>query len=194
MRLVNSAFSSDIKDREIIVPGKALGLAVKSIENSESTVSFSDTHTMFSFGNVRILSRMIEEKYPNYESVIPLDNEKTLVVDKNQLLSSVRRTALYASSTTHQVRFTVKKNSVTISAEDIDFGSEAKETLKCEYSAEPMEIGFNSAYVIDILSHIDTEEVLFLISSPTRASIVKPAIQRDGEMLLMLVMPVRLNA
>jgi len=92
------------------------------------------------------------------------------------------------------VRFSVKKGTLTISAEDIDFGSEARETCACEYSDEPLEIGFNSTYIIDVLSHIDTEEAIFHFSTPTRAAIVQPVTQRDGENLLMLVMPVRLNS
>ncbi len=194
VKFENTKFASGKMERDVIIPAKALNLVLKSIEGKETSVSFNETHAMFSSGSTTLISRLIEEKYPNYESVIPLDNDKKLVVDKNQLLSSARRTALYASSTTHQVRFAVKKNSVTVSAEDIDFGSEAKETLKGEYSDDPMEVGFNSAYIIDILSHVDTEEVLFLFSSPTRASIVKPVTQREGESVLMLVMPVRLNA
>ena len=193
VRFINSKFISDKFERDIIIPGRALGLVLKSANDVDSSISFNDNHTMFSFGDTILISRMIEEKYPNYESVIPLDNEKTLIVDKNQLLSSVRRTALYASSTTHQVRFSMKKGSLTVSAEDIDFGSEARETLSCDYSSEPMEIGFNSAYVIDVLSHVDTDEVIFKFSSATRACIIQPATQREGENLLMLIMPVRLN-
>jgi len=86
------------------------------------------------------------------------------------------------------------KNGVTVSAEDADFGNEAKETLDCEYSAESMDIGFNANYVVDVLSHLDMEEIVFEFSTPTRAGIVHPAKQRDGEDLLMLIMPVRLNA
>ena len=194
VRLVNSELSSAKVQRDIIVPAKALNLAAKSFDGSESNISFSDTHIMFSLGIVTLISRIIEEKYPNYESVIPVDNEKKLVVDKNQLIASVRRTALYASSTTHQVRFSLKKGSLTVSAEDIDFGSEAKETLSCDYSSEAMDIGFNANYIVDILSHVDTDEVVMMLSSPTRASIVKPTTQRNGENLLMLVMPVRLNS
>ena len=179
--------------REMIIPAKALTLVLKGITGTNSAVEISQTHAKFSLGESTLVTRLIEEKYPNYETVIPLDNTKKLVVDKQQLLDSVRRTSLYASSTTHQVRFGLKKNSVTVSAEDIDFGSEARETLECEYSSDPMDIGFNSAYVADVLNHIDTEEVVFLFSTPTRASIVQPVTQRDGEDLLMLVMPVRLN-
>ena len=193
VRVINSSFSSGIGDREVIVPAKALNLVLKSFDDAESSVSFSENHAMFTTGTTRLVSRMIEEKFPNYESVIPLDNEKELLVDKNQLLASVRRTALYASSTTHQVRFALKKGSLAVSAEDIDFGSEARETLACEYSADPMEIGFNSAYMLDMLSHIDTDEVQLMLSSPTRASILKPTKQKEGENLMMLVMPVRLN-
>ena len=193
VRFVNTSLSSSKVERDVIIPAKAMSLVLKSFKDAESTISFNETHAMFSLGSVTLISRMIEEKYPNYESVIPVDNDKKLIVDRNQLLNSVRRTALYASSTTHQVRFSLKKGSLTVSAEDIDFGSEAKETLTCEYSSDPMEIGFNASYIMDILSHIDTNEVLMMLSSATRASIVKPTDQQAGENLLMLVMPVRLN-
>jgi DNA polymerase-3 subunit beta len=96
--------------------------------------------------------------------------------------------------TTHQVRLGVEKGAVTVSAEDVDFGSEAREKLPCEYGGDPLEIGFNSTYIIDILSHVDTEDVVFLFSTPTRAAIVQPSQQNEGEDLVMLVMPVRLSA
>ncbi|MBI1803341.1 MAG: DNA polymerase III subunit beta [Ignavibacteria bacterium] len=193
VRITKSDFASGI-EQDVIVPAKALNIVAKSVMEGESIFSFNENNAMLSFNNTALISRMIEEKYPNYESVIPLDNEKKLTVDKNQLLASVRRTSLYASSTNHQVRFSLKKGSLTVSAEDIDFGSEARETLTCEYSSEPMEIGFNSTYIVDILSHLDTDEVTFALSLPTRACTVQPSEQRNGESLLMLVMPVRLNS
>lgn len=193
VRLIDSNIKSFNLERDIVIPFKALNLALKSASDTKTNLSLNENHIMFSFGDSVLISRLIEEKYPNYESVIPPDNEKNLIVDKNQFLSAIRRISIYASTTTHQVRFSIKKGSVTVSAEDIDIGSEARETLTCEYEADPMEIGFNSAYIIDILSHIDTEEVIFKFSTPTRASIVQPFTQREGENLLMLVMPVRLN-
>jgi DNA polymerase III subunit beta len=193
VRVINSSFTSSVGEREVVIPAKALNLVLKSSDDSQSSVSFNENHALFSMGTTRLISRMIEEKFPNYESVIPLENNKELLVDKNLLLSSVRRTALYASSTTHQVRFSLKKGSLTVSAEDIDFGSEARETLPCEYSSEAMEIGFNSSYMIDMLSHVDTDQVQLMFSSPTRASILRPVTQREGENVLMLVMPVRLS-
>jgi DNA polymerase-3 subunit beta len=192
VRVINSGYSGNV-NREIILPAKAMNLAVKFLDGAECAISFSETHARFSVGETTLVSRIIEEKYPNYESVLPLDNDKKLTVGRNQLLDSVRRTSLYASVTTHQVRFSLKKNSLTVSAEDIDFGADAKETLKCEYTSDAMEIGFNSAYVIDILAHLDSDEVEFMLSSSSRAAIVKASEQKKDEDILMLVMPVRLN-
>lgn len=194
VRLINTAISSNKMERDVIIPAKALNLVLKSFDNAQCSVSFNETHVRFTLGNISLTSRMIEEKYPNYESVIPADNDKKLIIDKNQLLASVRRTALYASSTTHQVRLILKKGNVTVSAEDIDFGSEANETISCDYTSDSMDIGFNSAYIIDVLSHIDTDEAVLMFSSPTRATIIKPTAEPEGENLLMLVMPVRLNS
>ncbi len=194
VRMTDTAFRSPKLEREIIIPAKALNVISKSLEENANTLSIDTSYIKFNFGSTVVISRLIEEKYPNYEAVIPTDNEKIMTVEKNALLTAVRRIALYASTTTHQVRFTMKKNTVVISAEDVDFGSEANESIACQYTAEPMEIGFNASYIIDILSHVESDEVALSLSSPTRAGIVKPAQQKEGEDLLMLVMPVRLNA
>ncbi len=193
VKCINTGITSST-ERDIVIPAKALTIVAKSAPDSDSNLMFDDHHIMVNFGNSTLVARIIEDKYPNYESVIPGDNNKKLIVDKQQLLASVRRTAIYASTTNHQVRFSLKKGSMSVSAEDIDFGSEARETIPCDYSSEAMEIGFNSAYVIDILSHIDTDEVRFELSTPTRAATIQPVTQREGEDLLMLVMPVRLNS
>ncbi len=193
VRIASSAISSAKIERDVIIPAKALNILAKSLEEKSSSISIDESQAVFNFGSTVLISRLIAEKYPNYESVIPNDNDKQLLVNKNELLQSVRRIALYASSTTHQIRFSLKKNSLTLSSEDIDFGSEASENLTCDYSAEGMDIGFNANYVVDMLSHLDMDEVIFLFSTPTRAGIVKPAKQKEGEDLLMLVMPVRLN-
>ena len=178
---------------DIIVPSKALNLLNKSLEGSTATVSMSDTHLRVDFESTVLTSRLIDETYPNYESVIPAENDKELVINREELISSIRRVALYASATTHQVRFQLDKNSVQISAQDVDFGGEARETIACEYGHDELEIGFNSTYVIDVLSHLESEKVSFKFSSPTRAAIVSPLPSKEDEHIIMLVMPVRLN-
>jgi DNA polymerase-3 subunit beta len=196
-RLVRINFAGPAKSKikkDLIIPAKALSLLARSVEEGDNTISVDSSHVQFSFGTTTLTSRLIEETYPNYESVIPMDNDKKLTVGRDLLLASVRRVALYSSSTTHQVRFSVKKNEMKITAEDVDFGGEAREKINCSYSSEEVEIGFNATYLIDILSHIDTPEVVFNFSSSVRAAIITPAVQREHEDVLMLVMPMRLNA
>lgn len=180
--------------KDLIIPAKALTLLARSAEEGDNTMSVDLTHVQFSLGNTTLTSRLIEEAYPNYESVIPLDNDKKLTVSRDLLLASVRRVALYSSSTTHQVRFSIKKNEMKVAAEDVDFGGEAREKISCSYSGEELEIGFNATYVVDILSHIDSPDVTFNFSSSVRAAIITPGVQRENEDVLMLVMPMRLNA
>ncbi|MBM4159687.1 MAG: DNA polymerase III subunit beta [Ignavibacteria bacterium] len=194
VRIHYTGFKHSKLKREIIIPAKALSLVGRSVEEGENTLAIDSSHVQFSFGATTLTSRVIEESYPNYESVIPLDNDKTLTVSRDLILASVRRVALYSSTTTHQVRCSMKKNELKIMAEDVDFGGEAKEKIPCDYAGEELEIGFNATYLVDILSHIDTDEVQFKLGSPVRAAIITPAKQKANEDLLMLVMPMRLNA
>lgn len=179
--------------RDIIIPAKALALIGRSLEAGESKISINDTHIRFAFDSTELISRLIDETYPNYESVIPSDNDKIMTVNREAILSTIRRVALYASATTHQIRFSVRDATLTLSAQDIDFGGEAKEKIPCEYAGEDLEIGFNATYVMDILGHLDAEQVQFKFSSPTRAGLIAPASPDDGDDVIMLVMPVRLS-
>jgi DNA polymerase-3 subunit beta len=179
--------------RDIIVPAKALSLVGRSVETGNVGITVSDTHIMFTFDKSVLISRLIDEVYPNYESVIPRDNDKIMTVKREGLLSSMRRVSLYASASTHQVRFDIKKESLTITAQDIDFGGEAREKVACTYGGEDLEIGFNSTYMVDILSHLESEDISFAFGTPTRAGIVTPVGESDGEHVIMLVMPVRLS-
>lgn len=176
-----------------IVPEKALNQVLKSIHSDASSISVSDSHVIFEHGDTVVISRLINEQYPNYESVIPKDNDKTLFIDRETLLSTVKRVSVFSSTTTRQIRLQLGENSVVLRAEDLDLSSEAKESLSCDYDGETMEIGFNARYLGDVLSNIDHEQVRFEFSTPNRAGIVKPATEEEGRSLLMLVMPVMLN-
>jgi DNA polymerase-3 subunit beta len=178
--------------KDVVIPAKALLILGKSIDEGETTISISDTHVKFTFGQSFLVSRLIDESYPNYETVIPAENDKQMTVKRDDMISSIRRVALYASATTHQIRFDIAKSALQVTAQDIDFGGEAKETIPCTFTGETLEIGFNSAYLIDILSHLETEQVAFRFSTPTRAGIVSP-VGGDSNSVLMLVMPVRLS-
>lgn len=178
---------------EFIVPEKAMSLAGKVVTDEHCTIMVDEGYVGFDFGNSRILARLIDEAYPNYEAVIPLENEKRMVVNRDAMLSAVKRVGLYSSSMTNQIRLSLDEDRVEVSAEDIERSSEAHETVRCDYNSEPMVIGFNSVYLTEVLSHVDAEEAVFEFSSPNRAGVVTPEEQADDEHMLMLIMPVMLN-
>ena len=178
---------------DFVVPEKALNLTAKVAGDEACTIRVGGGYVGFDFGDAQVMGRMIDEQYPNYEAVIPVENDKRLTVSGDALLAAVRRVALYSSSMTHQIRLKMEPNQLTISAEDIERASEAKERVLCEYDGPEMEIGFNSVYLTEVLSNVDAEDVQFEFSSPNRAGVVTPAAQADGEDMLMLIMPVMLN-
>ncbi|ACY46911.1 DNA polymerase III subunit beta [Rhodothermus marinus] len=180
---------------EFIVPEKATSLVAKLAAQLDGTctIRVDERHVAFEMGPVRIISRLIDEVYPNYEAVIPVENDRRLVVDRDAFLSAVKRVGLYASSTTNQVRLTLEPDHVEIAAEDIERASEAYERVPCAYDGEPMVIGFNAGYLTEVLGNVDSDEVVLEFSSPNRAGVVMPHEQAEGEDLLMLIMPVMLN-
>jgi DNA polymerase III subunit beta len=181
------------KNEQYIIPERAISVLSKLLPESEVQIYLSKTHISFQMGDLEFITRLIGEKYPAYGSVIPLENENILKIKTPDLASSVKRMLLFSSSNSKQVKFTLKKDNLEVSAEDIDRGSNAVENILCDYKGEPMEIGFNTAYVNDVLSHVNNEEVIFKLHSPTKACIVEPSKIKDTEDLLLLLMPVRLN-
>lgn len=189
----HSGLTSD--DRlSFIIPEKALNLVLKALDEKECELAVSDDHVRFKSGNTLVISRLINEQYPNYESVIPRENDKNLIISKDQMLATVRRVSIFSSTTTRQIRLELSTDKLTIRAEDLDMSSEAKETISCDYGHDSMEIGFNAKYLADVLSNVDGDDVLFEFSSPNRAGIVKPSESKENEEVLMLVMPVMLNS
>ena len=179
---------------DFIVPEKATKLAGRVVEDGEiCTVRVDESHVSFEFDNSRVLARLIDETYPNYQSVIPDGNDRHLVVNREDMLNAVKRVGLYSSSMTNQIRLDVTADTVTISAEDVERSSEAEETIHCDYDSEAMEIGFNSEYLTEVLSNVECDEVVFELSSPNRAGIVLPREDAEDEDILMLIMPVMLN-
>jgi len=148
----------------------------------------------FAIGNINLICRLVEGKYPNYDAVIPKENPNVLTIDRALLLSSVKRVSIFANKTTHQVKLKLAGSSLNISAEDLDFANKADERLTCSYSGQDMEIGFNSKFLMEMLNNIDCDEVSIEMSEPNRAGIILPGHKSDeNEDMLMLVMPVMLN-
>ena len=184
------------KSADFIMPKKPLNLLknILSSMDDQVNIEYNDTNAAFKFDNISLVCRLIDGKYPNYEAVIPKENPNVLSISRTALLGSIKRVSIFSSKTTHQVRLKMSGSELQISAEDADFNNEANERLTCQYEGEDMSIGFNSRFLIEMLSNLDTEEVNIAMSAPNRAGILLPeGNSQDGEDILMLVMPVMLN-
>ena len=158
-------------------------------------IEFNKTNASYVFGDYVLICRLLEGRYPNYEAVIPKNNPNQLTIDRQTFLSAIRRVAVFSSKATHQVRFRIAGQELTLTAEDIDYYNEAKERLTCSYQGDDMEIGFNSRFLQEMLANFDSEMVKIEMSAPNRAGIIIPSEnENEAEDLLMLLMPVMLNA
>ncbi len=181
---------------EFIMPKKPLNLLKGILAGSEENVviEYNDSNAKFSFENTELICRLIDGKYPNYEAVIPKENPNKLSISRNQFLSSVKRVSIFSNKTTHQIRLKIAGAELNISAEDIDYSNKAEERLTCSYQGDDLQIGFNSRFLVEMLSNLSSEEVSLEMSLPNRAGILTPADGLDeGENITMLVMPVMLN-
>lgn len=189
---------TDIKsgeDNELIISKKSVNI-LKNVLGKDDTairVEYNYKNAFFTVNNIHVICRLIEGKYPNYEAVIPKENPNVLVFDRLMMINVLKRISVFASQSTHQVRFKIAGQELILSAEDMDYSNEAKERMSCSYNGVDMEIGFNSKFMIEMLSNIDTEEVKLAMSTSNRAGIMSPiGSDDDGADLLMLLMPVML--
>lgn len=185
------------KDNSIIIAKKPLNqlkniLATKPEE--KVLVEYNKINVSFTTANTELTCRLIDGKYPNYDAVIPKDNPNQLSVDRTSFISSLRRVSVLSDKTTHKVKLTLSGNSMVLDSEDIDISSEASERLACTYNGDDMEIGYNSKFLLDMLTNLDCEEVKLSMSTPNRAGVITPVPQKEGEDILMLVMPVMINS
>jgi len=180
-----------------IVPKKPINQLkgiLTTLADEPVRIEFNKTNASFVFGDYQLICRLIEGRYPNYDAVIPKQNPNHLILDRQIFLSAIRRVAVFSSKATHQVRFRIVGQELTLTAEDIDFYNEAKERLSCSYEGDDIEIGFNSRFLQEMLSNFDSESVKLDMSAPNRAGIITPVEnENEAEDLLMLLMPVMLN-
>lgn len=183
------------KASSFIMPKKPLNLLKGILDSSEEMVKvqYNNMNAYFEFNNIQLICRLIDGTYPNYEAVIPKENNNILTIDRKSLLASVKRVSIFSNKTTHQVRLKISGSELNISAEDLDYSNEAKERLTCQYTGEDIEIGFNSRFLVEMLNNLTSEQVLLKLSEPNRAGLLIPEGGDENEEVLMLVMPVMLN-
>ena len=162
-------------------------------EAGEIKITFDDRNATFEMPNHRMICRLIEGRYPNYNSVIPQNNPFKITIDRTALLSALRRVSVFSSQSSSLIKLRMNNNELLISAQDIDFSTSAEEKLICSYEGNAMSIGFKATFLMDILSNISGQEVVIEVSDPSRAGVLVPAEQVEAEELLMLLMPMMLN-
>ena len=184
------------KAESLIVPKKPLNLLKSAMpdNNDELTVSFNNNHLFVKHGTTQLSCRLIDARFPDYKVVIPADNPYKLVVNKNDFQSALRRVSIFSNKSTNQVVLNISGSELQLAAQDVDFSFEGNERMKCQYNGEDLQIAFNAKFLIEMLHATDSDEVTVELSTPTKAGIIKPSEQEDGEELLMLVMPLMLNA
>ena len=178
-----------------ILPKKPASLlkALLSKDGGDITIRFDERNAHINYGDGEIICRLIEGRYPNYNSVIPQSNPNQLTVDRTALLSALRRVQPFANDSSNLIRFHVEGGTLQLDAEDYDFSKTATERMACEYTGQPMSIGFKGSSFIEILGNFDCQEVIIQLADPSRAGLVLPSEQPENQDVLMLMMPMLIN-
>ncbi len=185
------------ENASFILPKKPAGLLKNVLPKEENNVvmEFDDKNAFFTMTDYRLVCRLVEGNYPAYNSVIPVNNPNKLTIDRTEFLNTLRRVSVYSNQASNLVKLQLTGNQITVSAQDLDFSISAYERLNCQYEGEEIEIGFKSTFLIEILSNLSSNDVLMELSDPTRAGILLPAeVENEGEDILMLLMPMMINA
>lgn len=178
-----------------ILPKKPATLlkGVLGKQGGDVVIRYDDRNAEVVYEEGMLICRLIEGRYPNYNSVIPQGNPNQLTVDRQQLLAALRRVQPFSNDSSNLIRFHVENGTLQLDAEDYDFSKTATEHMSCDYNGMPMSIGFKGSSFIEILSNFDCEQVLIQLADPSRAGLVVPSEQPEGQDVLMLMMPMLLN-
>ncbi|MDR3217757.1 MAG: DNA polymerase III subunit beta [Dysgonamonadaceae bacterium] len=178
-----------------ILPKKPANLlkTVLPKESGRVTIGFDDNNAYISMEHIVIISRLIEGRYPNYNSVIPKENPYRVTIDRVLCLNALKRVSVFSNPSSSLIKLQVSENSIFISAQDIDFSTSAEETVACIYDGDPISIGFKGTFLIEIMNNIPSAEVVFELADPSRAGLILPSENEQDEDLLMLLMPMMLN-
>jgi DNA polymerase-3 subunit beta len=180
-----------------ILPKKPASLLKNILPREEGpvTVEFDDKNAFFILSNYKVVCRLVEGNYPNYNSVIPKNNPRKITIDRVEFYNTLKRVSVFSNQASNLVKLQLKGNQVLVSAQDIDFSISAYERIKCQYEGEEIEIGFKSVFLLEILSNIGSQDVMIELADPTRAGLFLPVISdNESEDLLMLLMPMMINA
>ena len=189
----NNVHAIDYKG-SVVVPIKFLKLLNNQInEDSQISMIIGDNHIEIEIPNGKIISRIIKDSYPDYNGVIPKDNTKTLIIDKNSFTEAIKRVSIFSNKSSKQVALNISENNLIITTEDSENITSGKETLDCNYDGDPMTIGYNALYLKEVLQHQNSTEIKILLNTPLNAGLFLPMEQKNNENKTTLLMPIRLN-
>ncbi|MBE9469522.1 MAG: DNA polymerase III subunit beta [Bacteroidetes bacterium] len=180
-----------------ILPKKPASLLKNIIPKDEQLVKieFDEKNAFFEFADYKLVCRLVEGNYPNYQTVIPTDNPNKLTIDRVAFYNTLKRVSVFSNQASNLVKLDITANQLTVSAQDIDFSISAVERINCQYEGEGMQIGFKSVFLVEILSNLSASDVILELSDPSRAGILLPVDkENEDEDVLMLLMPMMINA
>ena len=192
----NKSFSVVSSEKAAFILPKKPATLLKNLlpkEQGDVVINFDDSNVLFTLENYQMNCRLIEGRYPNYNSVIPQNNPHKAIVDRTTFISALRRVSVFSSQASSLIKLSLKENAIVISAQDMDFSTSAEETLACQYDGKPMSIGFKSSFLIEILNNMTAQNVIIELADPSRAGVIVPEEQEENEDILMLLMPMMLN-
>ncbi len=162
-------------------------------ESGDVEIKFDEKNAYFELNNYTMVCRQVEGRYPNYNGVIPQNNPFKIHVDRLTLLNTLKRVSVFSNQASNLIKLDITANQIHVSAQDIDFSISAEEFITCNYEGEPIKIGFKSTFLIEMLSNVDSTEVILELADPSRAGVLLPFENEEGEEILMLLMPMLLN-
>ena len=194
--LRNKIFTVQIEQPASFILPKKPATLLKNLlqkDGGDVEIRFDERNAQISFSDGQIICRLIEGRYPNYNSVIPQGNPNILTIDRIGLLSALRRVQPFANDSSNLIRFHVENGILQLDAEDFDFSKTATERMSCDYNGNTMSIGFKGSSFIEILSNFECQEVIIKLADPSRAGLVLPSEQPENQDVLMLMMPMLIN-
>jgi DNA polymerase-3 subunit beta len=218
MKIINTDFKYNGEKISMLIPVKTCQLIIKLLKASGRSISrreitsvdeadegtkddyislkanidYNNEFIRLSFNGITLTSRLIDDSFPNYESVIPSDNEKILKVNIDLLINSVKRCIIMSDQVTNRTNFVINDKELKIRSSNNEFGTDSEEVLECSFTeSEEFEIAFNGRYLLEAIQQFESSEILFYLNTPLKAAVLRPSEQRKNEDLMMLVMPVR---
>ena len=194
VRLIDSSVK-EAPEASFILPKKPASLLKNVLvkEKGNVQVEFDNKNASFTLSNYKLICRLVEGRYPNYNSVIPKDNPNKMIADRQTLLTTLKRVAVCSNQASNLIKLQLEDNKADISAQDIDFSISANAVINCQYSGDPLSIGFKSSFLIEILANIESDDVILEFTDSTRAGVILPFDKQEDQDLLMLLMPMMLN-